>query len=74
MPERAARLPRTELPDWVVRLYALVNREMRGNLGELGLERPIDARAAEALLGRPFVPPREAVLATARSLVEQHLV
>ncbi len=38
MPERASKkLPRFEVPDWLVRLVASVDKDVRGNLGELGV-------------------------------------
>lgn len=69
MPERARRMPRTEVPDWLVRALAFVDRDIRGNVGELGMIRRVDSRAAQDLLGRPFIPTAEAALASARSLV-----
>lgn len=71
---RAGRLPRYRVPDWAVRLYARFDRTMRGNLGELGVVKRIDAGAATALLGRPPIPAADAVLATARSLIAEGLV
>ena len=73
-PERAGRLPRFVLPDWVVRLYGLFDPDVRANLGSLGRTRPTDASAAEALLGHAFIPPADAAIATARSLIERRLL
>lgn len=74
MPEFSPRLPKREVPDWMVRLFAFVDKDIRGNVGELGVVRRIDARDAVALLGHPLIAAPEAVLATARSLVAQGLV
>lgn len=74
LPEFSPRLPRREVPDWMVRLFAFVDKDIRGNVGELGVVRRIDARDAVALLGHPLIAAPEAVLATARSLVAQGLV
>lgn len=68
------RIPRFELPDWAVRLYSLVDADVRSNLGELGYAKRLDSRAAIALLGRPLIPARDAILATAKSLVKEGLV
>ncbi len=68
------RIPRLEMPDWVVRLYGLLARDVRDNLGELGYAKRLDSRPAVALLGRPLIPARDALLATARSLVAHGLV
>lgn len=68
------RIPRIELPDWAVRLYSLFDRDVRDNIGELGYAKRLDSTAAITLLGRPLIPADEAILATAKSLVEQRLV
>ena len=74
MPEFDKRLPRFDVPDWVVRLFASFDRDMRDNIGELGVVRRTDSSAAVQLLGHPLIPTEDAVLATARSLVEQGIV
>ena len=74
LPDRSGRLPRFRLPDWVVRLYGLVDPDVRGNLGELGIVRRTDALDARELLGRSFIPADEAILATAQSVIAEHLV
>ena len=68
-PAHAGRLPRFELPDWVVRLYGRFDRSVGDNAAELGRTRHADAGRARSLLGRDFVPAREAAIATARSAV-----
>lgn len=74
MPEFDKRLPRYDVPDWLVRLFAGFDRDMRGNISELGVVRRTDASAVIGLLGHPLIPTADAVLATARSLVEQGIV
>ena len=71
-PER--RIPRLGMPDWAVRLYALFDRDMRDNMGELGYIKRLDSSEAIALLGRPLKTAPEALLATADSLITQRLV
>jgi nucleoside-diphosphate-sugar epimerase len=68
------RIPRWELPDWVVRLYAPFNRDIRDNVGELGYPKRLDPAPAIALLGHPLIPAEEAILATAESLIHHRLV
>ncbi len=72
--DAAGRLPTFRVPDWLVRAAALFDPVLRSNLGELGVVKHADTSAAEALLGRPFIPAPDAVTATARSLMEHHLV
>jgi nucleoside-diphosphate-sugar epimerase len=73
-PERARSIPRLRLPDWVVRLYALADRRVGAHIGALGLRRALDCAPAEALLGRPFITPRIAAVATARGLIDAGLL
>ena len=73
-PSRAVSIPRFVVPDWIVRLYALLDRDLRDNLGALGASHPLDASRAEALLGRPFIAPADAAVATAQSLIDMRLV
>jgi len=73
-PERAGRLPRFEVPDWLVRLAGLFNADIRANLGELGLYKTLDSSLAQTLLARPFIPARDAVIAAAHSLIAQKLL
>jgi nucleoside-diphosphate-sugar epimerase len=73
MPDRAGKLPRFEVPDWVVRLVGIVDADIRGNLGELGVVKRADASEVKRLLGRDLISPEEATLSSARSLVAQGL-
>jgi len=73
-PEFAGRLPRIEAPDWLVRIFALFDKDARGNLGELGVVRRMDSSDAVALLGRSLIPAEDAVVATAESLLRFKLV
>jgi dihydroflavonol-4-reductase len=74
-PAFSSRLPRLDAPDWAIRLYALVDAEARGLVrAGLGRRRRFEAAPAQSLLGRPFMTPRVAALATAQSLLDQRLV
>ncbi len=74
LPAYASKMPRFVVPDWLVRMFAAFDKEMRGNTGELGVKRYLDASAAIALLGRPFISSEDAVVATAQSLIARKLV
>ena len=74
MPEFAGRMPKRQVPDWVVRLFAVVDADMRSNLGELGVVRRTDSSDVVKLLGRPLISSEDAVIATARSLVAEGVV
>jgi len=69
IPERSGRMPRFEVPDWLVRLVAYVDRDIRGNLGELGVVKRADASDVIALLGRQLIAAEDATVASARSLI-----
>ena len=73
-PQLASRLPRFELPDWVVRAVGLFDPQIRSNTHELGNIRRVDGSTGRALLGRPLIPAADAALATAQSLVSHGLV
>ena len=73
-PERARRIPRFELPDWIVRLYALFDSDVRSNIGELGVFRRLDSGAVLRLLGRDLIPARDSIVATGESFVREGLV
>lgn len=68
------RIPRLEMPDLAVRLYALFDRDVRDNLGELGYAKRLDASPTARLLGRALTPANDALVATAESLIAQRLV
>ncbi len=67
-------VPRLEMPDWAVRLYGLFDSDVRSNLGELGYAKRLDSSPTITLLGRPLIPAKDAILATAQSLVRYGLV
>lgn len=73
-PDRAGKLPRFQAPDWLVRIVGLLDSDVRSNLGELGVIKRTEALDARALLGRPFIPVPDTLVATVRSLVAQRLI
>lgn len=74
LPDRASKLPRFEVPDWVVRLVGIVDADIRGNLGELGVVKRGDASDVKRLLGRDLISAEDATLASARSVIAHGLV
>ncbi|MCB9992184.1 MAG: aldehyde reductase [Hyphomicrobiaceae bacterium] len=73
VPERAGRMPKFVLPDWVVHLAAPFVPDVRSNIAELGSRRTVDEQPLRDLLGRHAIPADEAVAATARSVMANHL-
>lgn len=73
-PALANRLPRFELPNWLVRLVGLVDRQIASNTHELGNVRRVDGSSGRTLLARPMIGAADAALATAQSLIAHGLV
>lgn len=73
-PRFAGQLPRREMPDWFVKIYALFDASLRDNAALIGKRKRSDASAAVKLLGRSLIPARQALLATARSVIDRQLV
>ena len=68
------KVPTRQLPNWLMRVVALFNPEIKGLLPELGKHKNASHEKARRLLGWTPRSPREAVLATARSLSELGLL
>ena len=72
--DAAKRVPTMKLPDFVVRLSALFDPEIRSVMPELGRERIGDAGHARARIGWNPRPSAETIVDTARSLIAAGLV
>lgn len=74
VPEVAKRVPRRTLPNWLVRLSAYFDPVIRGRLFELDKARPVSAEKAKRDLGWAPRTNEEAIVDTARSLIEKGVV
>jgi len=72
--EAAAKVPVRELPNWVVRLLAIANPELRLITPGLGKTKHATSAKAHSILGWSPRSNDEAVLATAQSLIARGLV
>jgi len=72
--EPARKVPRRELPDWLVRLASMFDANTRPYVPDLGREVPVDDSQTRRILGMSYIPAREAAVAMARSLLELKLV
>jgi dihydroflavonol-4-reductase len=72
--ELARKVPTRQLPGWLMRVVGVFDPEVRGILPELGKHRNASNEKARRLLGWTPRSPREAILATARSLSELGLL
>lgn len=68
------RIPRFELPSWLVRLVGLFDRQIRDNVAELDNVRAVDGSAGRRLIGRPYIPAPDAIVATAKSLFDNGIM
>ncbi len=72
--EKARRVSTRTAPDWLIRLGALFNPEMKQIAPNLGLRLAFSTAKAERMLGWRGRPARESILDTARSLIDRDLV
>jgi nucleoside-diphosphate-sugar epimerase len=70
----ARRVPTREVPNWLVRMVALVDPAVRQILPELGKVRNATGEKARRLLGWSPRPPEDAIAATGDSLVRLGLL
>jgi len=71
LPERATKVPQREMPDWLLKLIALFNKDMRLLADEISPVKQFDSAPVRHLLARPLIPIEDAAVAMARSLIEQ---
>jgi nucleoside-diphosphate-sugar epimerase len=72
--DAARKVPTRPLPKWLLRVVGLFDAEVRGVLPELGKRKNASNEKARRLLGWAPRSPKEAVLATAGTLLELGLV
>jgi nucleoside-diphosphate-sugar epimerase len=72
--EAAKRAPTRQLPNWLVRLVAIFDGEIRSVTPELGHHKDASNEKARRLLGWDPRPREDAIVATAESLVRLGLV
>lgn len=68
------KIPGVELPNWVVRVIGLFDRQIRDNTAEIGRSRPVNGCAGRALLDRAMITGPDAIVATAASLFANGLI
>jgi dihydroflavonol-4-reductase len=66
--DKAKKVPTRKLPDWLVRFVGLFDKEVKGQLFELGKVRRPSSAKAEKELGWTPRPWEETIIDTARSL------
>ena len=73
-PAYARRMPRLQLPNWMVPLVALFDASIRDSRPFLGTTKRTDSSKGVALLGRPFHSTRSALVALAQSAIDRGIV
>lgn len=68
------RVPTASLPNWIVRLASLFDRDIRDNIHEMGVMKRLDGSRGPLRLGRPLIPTAQSTIATGQSLVQHGLV
>lgn len=68
------RIVTRQAPEWLIRVLALVVRDLRGVVPSLGREMKVTGRRAETEMDIAFRPARESLVDAARFLVDQRLV
>jgi nucleoside-diphosphate-sugar epimerase len=66
----ARKVPTRVLPDWLMRLVAMVDPAARQAIPDLGKQMQVDTALTRKTLGMSFISPAEASVAMARSLIE----
>lgn len=64
------KLPKGELPSWLVKLMVPLNPTLKQILPELGKRRAYSNAKAREKLGIEFIPAKEAIVASAKTLVD----
>ena len=64
------KLPKGELPSWLVRMLTLVNPTLKQIVPELGQTRSYSSEKSKQVLGLDYIPAKDAVLASTDSLIE----
>lgn len=70
----ARRVPRRDMPDWMLRLLAVFSSDIRQIAGEVGKQKTVSGRHAMEKLGWTARPGAQTVLDTARGLIAQGVV
>ena len=64
------KLPKGELPSWLVKMLTLVNPTLKQIVPELDKKRSFTNAKSKATLGIDYIPAKDAILASTNSLIE----
>ena len=74
MPEYAKKLPKKELPNFMVKLISYIDSSAKMMIPDLGILMQTDTAYAEELLGLKFKPAKDCMIENAKSVVRLGLV
>jgi|TARA_B110000116_G_scaffold210056_1_gene185716 dihydroflavonol-4-reductase len=74
MPEYAKKLPKKELPNFMVKLISYLDSSAKTMIPDLGITMQTDTTYAEELLGFEFKPAKDCITENAKSVVRLGLV
>ena len=74
MPEYAKKLPKKELPNFMVKLISYIDSSAKMMIPDLGILMQTDTSYAEELLGFKFKPSKDCITENAKSVVQLGLV
>ena len=74
MPEYAKKLPKKELPNFMVKLISYLDTSAKTMIPDLGITMQTDTTYAEELLGFKFKPAKDCITENAKSVVRLGLV
>jgi nucleoside-diphosphate-sugar epimerase len=74
MPEYAKKLPKKELPNFMVKLISYLDSSAKTMIPDLGIIMQTDTTYAEELLGFKFKPAKDCIIENAKSVVKLGLV
>jgi dihydroflavonol-4-reductase len=73
-PVYSKKVPKFQAPDWLIRIIALVDADVRGSVKELGYNPILDEVPGRALLGRDPIRISDSYIGTAQSLIDRNLI
>ena len=74
MPDYAKKLPKKELPNFMVKLISYLDSSAKTMIPDLGIMMQTDTTYAEELLGFKFKPAKDCMAENAKSVVRLGLV
>ena len=74
VPEYAKKLPKKELPNFMVKLFSYIDSSAKTMIPDLEIEMRVDTSYAEELLDMKFKPAKDSISDIAKSVVKLGLV